>query len=444
MKKIICIIMAIIFVLIPLSSCDSAGADGESQASESTESNGQNLQSLSNEQSAVHNEAISIVNNLLERIGNITLHVMSTADIEVDKTKTIPDNSDYCLITDEALKDCHNIDDLKAYVEKAYTNDYAEKYIYPTYLYKGDDGKARFVEYEGNLYVNQATASTVPGSIAEIDYDTLYVVSYNENKDTLQIKYDEYIPDYTEQGRGDEWSGTYCLTLVRENDAWLLDKVGILLSEGEFKFNTDTELLTEPISEPDPNLISRDEAVEIVKNLSVHRGAVQSFFISTAEIRVDETQTLPTDSDYVLITDEALKDCHSIEDLKAYVEKAYTNDYAEKYIYPTYLYKGDDGKARFMEYEGNLYVNQATASTMPGSIAEIDYDTLYVVSYNENKDTLQIKYDEYIPDYTEQGKGDEWSGTYCLTLVRENDAWLLDKVGILDISFEFETDCYIM
>ena len=42
MKKIICIIMAIIFVLIPLSSCDSAGADDESQSPSDSkaESNG--------------------------------------------------------------------------------------------------------------------------------------------------------------------------------------------------------------------------------------------------------------------------------------------------------------------------------------------------------------------------------------------------------------------
>ena len=243
MKKIICIIIAMTFVLIPLNGCNGAGGDG-SETSESTESNDKNLQSSSKDMMTdinVRDEAINIINDLLERMDKVTLHFMSTAEIRVDEGQKLPNDSDYALVTDEALKDCHSIDDLKAYVEKAYTNDYAEKYIYPTYLYKGDDGKPRFKEYEGNLYVNQATASTMPSSIAEVDYDTLYVADYNKNENVLQVKYDEYIPDYTEQGNGDEWSGTYCLTLVKHNDVWTLDKAGFL--DISFVFEPDCYII---------------------------------------------------------------------------------------------------------------------------------------------------------------------------------------------------------
>ena len=163
MKRIICLIAAMMLAVIPLSACESADADSESQVSDSTSDTSSDSSTAPeiavNKYFIPRDEAIEIMNGFFERRSNVTLHFMNTADIEVDKKHTIPDNSDYVLVTDEALKDCHSIEDLKAYVETAYTNNYAEKHLYPAYLYEGDDGKPRFMEYNGNLYLNEKTAS---------------------------------------------------------------------------------------------------------------------------------------------------------------------------------------------------------------------------------------------------------------------------------------------
>ena len=63
MKKIICIIMAIIFVLIPLSSCDSAGADGGSQAYAGNESS---ISALSENESMHSEENFEVSNDYLK------------------------------------------------------------------------------------------------------------------------------------------------------------------------------------------------------------------------------------------------------------------------------------------------------------------------------------------------------------------------------------------
>ena len=68
MKKIICIIMAIIFVLIPLSSCDSAGADGGSQAS--SDSKAENISNVTESKDVISN-SMNNLDNTPAAIGKI-------------------------------------------------------------------------------------------------------------------------------------------------------------------------------------------------------------------------------------------------------------------------------------------------------------------------------------------------------------------------------------
>jgi hypothetical protein len=76
---------------------------------------------------------------------------------KVDKTKTIPGEPEYCLVTGEAWKtdidtdNVKSIADLKKVIEDVFTNDIAEKVFYSRYLTPEKD-RPLYKDYEGKLF----------------------------------------------------------------------------------------------------------------------------------------------------------------------------------------------------------------------------------------------------------------------------------------------------
>lgn len=133
------------------------------------------------------------------------LTVYMGGSIQFDEKSQLAGNTNYCLVTDENYK---SIADLKAATEKVYSKKIAEETLY---MDQFDGENARFKEADGKLYVNQDIGGK--GISAEFDVDTLTIVS--QTPDTMVVSMD--------YSRFDEAQGKAEITLVKENDNWVLD-----------------------------------------------------------------------------------------------------------------------------------------------------------------------------------------------------------------------------
>ncbi len=100
-------------------------------------------------------EAKNILKILIPQALDIAEDMFNGGDgNKVDKTKTIPGEPDYCLVTGEiANYDVQSVADIKKAVEDVFTKDVAQTLFFSKYLTPQED-RPLYKDYEGRLYVD--------------------------------------------------------------------------------------------------------------------------------------------------------------------------------------------------------------------------------------------------------------------------------------------------
>lgn len=439
MKKYVAFIMVIILTIIPICGCKKAEESGKINTAQTvSESDVSRLKSvdLSTETNFTNIEEIkSIVKDALGRADDITLKIENTADLEIDKTKTIPRKEDYCLITDSSLVACTSLSELMSLIESAYSRNYAAEHIYSKYL----EDTEIYTEYKGGLYLNTTKISSIPEKSTKINYDTFYIINaYREYGDitvendggyerNIHRDYSEITVKYDEEYSSGEWSNTTFLRLIKEDKDWQIDNIDKLVYADcksdlmkNISLNDD---VPEALGNETESGISeqKEKALEIMDSFFARAANISMNFESAGDIIIDESKTIPNYPDYCLIIDKEFNDIHSMNELKCFIKSAYSSRYAEKYMYPK-MYN-EDGNVIFREYDGHLYRLKGQNNTVPGDISEIANETFYIIYQSGKK--LIVKYDN------ESSDGSEWYDSCVCTMIKQNGAWVLDNMDLL-------------
>ena len=194
MKKIICIIMAMIFVLIPLSSCDSAGADGESQAS--SDSKAENISNVTESKDVISN-SMNNLDNTPAAIGKIQFGLTPEELIAALKDNNMeledPENmSDWT--TGMQVSVSNPVDDGRVY----YSHDGLTFFVYET---KGGDlvfeydenGKAFSIFTDTSAYTTDkgAKVGDTVSKIKEIYGSDFYKGSHDGPENEVYYRYEQ-------------------------------------------------------------------------------------------------------------------------------------------------------------------------------------------------------------------------------------------------------------
>lgn len=173
---------------------------------------GQDSKTNSNASGSVNltdNEVKDILNQLIPKAVGIYGIFNGTGWFKIDKTKTIPGENEYCLVTGETWKsnidtnDVKSIADLKNVVEAVFTKDITEKVFYSRYLTSVKGVSPLYKDYEGMLYedsqhgghgwstkflIDTAKLKEQNDNMAEIEMDTK-VLDDPGDKITIKIEY---------------------------------------------------------------------------------------------------------------------------------------------------------------------------------------------------------------------------------------------------------------
>lgn len=108
--------------------------------------------------------------------------------------------------------------------------------------------------------------------------------------------------------------------------------------------------------------------------------SILSFPTFPSLVEIDESQTIPGEPDFWLVTDERFQ---SLAELRAYVETVYTPAYVDKYLSSYFEDKDVKEGPSYKEYEGRFYANSNLAGI--GNIAITMWDTLRILSQDEKQ-----------------------------------------------------------
>ena len=106
--------------------------------------------------------------------------------------------------------------------------------------------------------------------------------------------------------------------------------------------------------------------------------SILSFPTYPSLVEMDESQTIPGEPDFWLVTDERFQ---SLAELRAYVETVYTPAYVDKYLSPYFEDKDVKEGPAYKEYEGRFYANSNLAGM--GNEAEPAWDSMRLLSQDE-------------------------------------------------------------
>jgi hypothetical protein len=168
-------------------------------------------------------------------------------------------------------------------------------------------------------------------------------------------------------------------------------------------------------------VISREQAVEIAKDVYERSGSVFFVLIAPTFLDSDSTQTVPGHSQFWLVTDERFP---TIAALKAFVETAYTPSYIEKHLSGYYdgIIKYENASiispadTSFVEYDGRLYANDLIMGY--GNNIVNDWDTLKIIS--QDNDTLTVEVDVVY------WRDKEPRGVRTYVMKKSGNTWRLD------------------
>ncbi len=201
--------------------------------------------------------------------------------------------------------------------------------------------------------------------------------------------------------------------------------------------NAEKSTTTVGQENPQKGLLTVEEASAVIANVNDRYGDIFCyFFMPSTEMSLDQTQTLPDDSDMCLVVDERFPNMQAIQNfLRAvvtdeFIKTQYPKTFNEAYLSPNEAEtKGvdyTDYTTVYYEYNGNLYANQ-NAPIPSGNLATTDWDNPKIVFQSEKE--IVSEYPLLFPRDAEDGAiSYEICGTVTYTVKKENDAWLLDNI----------------
>jgi hypothetical protein len=127
-------------------------------------------------------EGKAILNRLIPEAEELYGMFNGTGAFQVDKSKTIPGQEGYALVTDEAFK---TVADLKKAVEAVFTKELAEAVFYSRYLTPAKGDRPLYQDYEGKLYND--TRNGGHGWATAYLIDTAKLISQKDNAAELVI-----------------------------------------------------------------------------------------------------------------------------------------------------------------------------------------------------------------------------------------------------------------
>ncbi len=179
-------------------------------------------------------EASSIVKDANDRYMEIFCYfLLPTTEMSVDETKTLPDDPDMWLVTDERFPNIKAIHDFlrtvvtDEFINTQYPGTFNESYLTPAEAeIKGLSHwnyTTVYYEYQGRLYANQGPP--LPSSnLAQTDWDNPKIISQNAKKIVVEypLVFSRELEDNTTSC--EVW-GSIIYTVKKENGTWLLDDI---------------------------------------------------------------------------------------------------------------------------------------------------------------------------------------------------------------------------
>ncbi len=196
---------------------------------------------------------------------------------------------------------------------------------------------------------------------------------------------------------------------------------------GCYENQPESSVVSTSSSVKSSDVLSLEEAVAITKDVLNRQKQVFNVMHFACNLPADESQYIPDEPDYWLITDERF---HTMEELKAFVYTAYTPAYADT-VYGHYLKTPEDPNepTSFREYQGRLYANHRIGGV--GNASTPLLDTLHIVSQKEN--TLVIAYDEW------NDIAEEVSFLMVCYLQKVDGVWVLGKEEFVNVGYTLST-----
>ena len=187
------------------------------------------------------------------------------------------------------------------------------------------------------------------------------------------------------------------------------DGPGSALPE-ETSSTAETSTMPTEAAFPSGNAVSEEQVASITKEVIDKTSEVEyCILLYPSLLEADETQTIPEDPDFWLVTDERFPNMAA---LKAYTETYFTASYVDKYF--SEIFRGD-GESGFKEYDGRLYANCRQGGR--GNIREFDWDSLRILSQDE--DCLTVEVDVHNDSNTR-------IAVQTYMMVKSGDKWLLN------------------
>ena len=181
-------------------------------------------------------EASSIVKDANNRYMEICCYFfLPSTEMSVDKTKTLPDDPEMWLVTDERFPNIKAIRDFlrtvvtDEFINTQYPGTFNEAYLSPAEAeIKGLSHwnyTTVYYEHEGRLYANQDPPT--PNGILSLtitDWDNPNIVTQSAKK--IVVEYPLLLPRYLEDDTTSyELYGSITYTVKKENNTWLLDGI---------------------------------------------------------------------------------------------------------------------------------------------------------------------------------------------------------------------------
>ena len=142
-----------------------------------------------------------------------------------------------------------------------------------------------------------------------------------------------------------------------------------------------TTLPTIPLPTDLSQPLTQEQAIAVAKHVmdrAANMFTLLSFPTFPSLVEMDESQTIPGEPDFWLVTDERFQ---SLAELRAYVETVYTPAYVDKYLSPYFEDKDVKEGPAYKEYEGRFYANSNLAGM--GNEAEPAWDSMRLLSQDE-------------------------------------------------------------
>ena len=175
-----------------------------------------------------------------------------------------------------------------------------------------------------------------------------------------------------------------------------------------------TTLPTIPLPTDLSQPLTQEQAIAVAKHVmdrAANMFTLLSFPTFPSLVEMDESQTIPGEPDFWLVTDERFQ---SLAELRAYVETVYTPAYVDKYLSSYFEDKDVKEGPSYKEYEGRFYANSNLAGI--GNIAITMWDTLRILSQDENSLTVEV----------DLNIDDTYMQTETYSMKKSGEVWRLD------------------